>query len=46
MLVRVRDGKGAKDRYVMLSPRLLAILRAYYCPPPAPPEDAGRSHTR
>lgn len=30
MLVRVRDGKGAKDRYVMLSPRLLAILRAYW----------------
>jgi site-specific recombinase XerD len=30
MLVRVRDGKGAKDRYVMLSPRLLATLRAYW----------------
>ncbi len=30
MLVRVREGKGAKDRYVMLSPRLLAILRAYW----------------
>jgi integrase/recombinase XerD len=28
MLVRVRDGKGAKDRYVMLRPRLLATLRA------------------
>ncbi len=30
MLVRVRDGKGAKDRYVMLSPCLLATLRAYW----------------
>ncbi len=30
MLVRVRAGKGDKDRYVMLSPRLLATLRAYW----------------
>jgi integrase/recombinase XerD len=26
-LIRVEQGKGAKDRYAMLSPRLLAVLR-------------------
>jgi len=30
MVIRVHHGKGQKDRYVMLSPRLLAILRAYW----------------
>src|SRR5262249_37746563 len=30
MVIRVRRGKGRKDRYVMLSPRLLEILRAYW----------------
>ena len=30
MLIRVRAGKGDKDRYVMLSARLLATLRAYW----------------
>ena len=30
MLIRVRAGKGDNDRYVMLSPRLLATLRAYW----------------
>ena len=30
MVVRVEQGKGAKDRYVMLSPRLLEILREYW----------------
>jgi integrase/recombinase XerD len=30
MVIRVRQGKGRKDRYVMLSPRLLAILREYW----------------
>jgi integrase/recombinase XerD len=30
MLIRVVQGKGRKDRYVMLSPRLLEILRAYW----------------
>ena len=30
MLIRVEEGKGRKDRYVMLSPRLLSVLRAYY----------------
>ena len=30
MVIRVEAGKGRKDRYVMLSPRLLDILRDYY----------------
>jgi integrase/recombinase XerD len=30
MVVRVEAGKGRKDRYVMLSPRLLNILRDYW----------------
>jgi integrase/recombinase XerD len=29
-VIRVRQGKGRKDRYVMLSPRLLEALRAYW----------------
>lgn len=28
--IRVEQGKGRKDRYVMLSPRLLLVLREYY----------------
>jgi site-specific recombinase XerD len=30
MVIRVRQGKGSQDRYVMLSPRLLDQLRAYW----------------
>jgi site-specific recombinase XerD len=30
MVIRVQEGKGRKDRYVMLSPHLLAVLRAYW----------------
>jgi integrase/recombinase XerD len=30
MVIHVRNGKRQKDRYVMLSPRLLEILRAYW----------------
>ena len=29
-LIRVAEGKGAKDRYVMLSPALLVLLRSYW----------------
>lgn len=30
MVIRVAQGKGRKDRYVMLSPRLLELLRDYW----------------
>jgi integrase/recombinase XerD len=30
MLIRVEQGKGRKDRYVMLSPHLLGLLRAWW----------------
>lgn len=37
-VIHVRHGKGHKERFVMLSPRLLVILRAYWSleRPPAP----------
>ncbi len=30
MVIRLRQAKGQKDRYTLLSPRLLAVLRAYW----------------
>jgi integrase len=30
MVIRVEQGKGRKDRYVMLSPHLLGLLRAWW----------------
>jgi integrase/recombinase XerD len=30
MVIRVEQGKGRKDRYVMLSPRLRAVLQQYW----------------
>jgi integrase/recombinase XerD len=30
MVIRVEQGKGSKDRYVMLSPHLLELLRAWW----------------
>ena len=30
MVLRIANGKGQKDRYVMLSPKLLAVLRDWW----------------
>ena len=30
MVIRIEQGKGHKDRYVMLSPHLLELLRTWY----------------
>ena len=30
MVIRIEQGKGNKDRYVMLSPHLLELLRTWY----------------
>jgi integrase len=42
MLIRVRQGKGKKDRYAMLSPRLLEVLRCWWRSqhPAGPPHHA------
>jgi site-specific recombinase XerD len=54
MTLRVEQGKGAKDRYTLLSPRLLAELRRYWCvyrpkrwlfPSPRDPEQPHSAHT-
>jgi len=54
MTLRVEQGKGAKDRYTLLSPRLLAELRRYWCvyrpklwlfPSPRDPEQPLSAHT-
>jgi integrase len=31
MVIRVEQGKGKKDRYTILSKKLLEDLRAYWC---------------
>ncbi len=48
MLIRVEDGKGGDERYVMLSERLLVMLRAYWdrFQPPLPYLFPGRPPTR
>jgi site-specific recombinase XerD len=50
MLIYVRDGKGGKDRYALLSPVVLKVLRDYYRshPPhhPAAPGAQLDSHQR
>ena len=54
MTLRVEQGKGAKDRYTLLSPRLLVELRRYWCvyhpklwlfPSPRVPEQPLSQHT-
>jgi integrase/recombinase XerD len=49
MLIHIRGGKGRKDREVMLSPKLLAALRLYWCGLRRKPADwlfpGGRWHT-
>lgn len=48
MVIRIQQGKGAKDRYVTLAPRLLTVLREYcrrqkphrFWPLDTPPEKA------
>ena len=48
-VIRIHQGKGRKDRYLMLSPRLLAVLRDYWLScvttgaPSVPPVASGSS---
>ncbi len=42
MLIRIEQGKGRKDRYAMLSPRLLEVLRRYWRA--FHPDAHGRAH--
>jgi len=44
MVIRVRQGKGQRDRLVMLAPRLLQLLRQH-APPPPHTADQGEPHT-
>src|SRR5262249_61566485 len=47
MVLRVRQGKGRKDREVMLSPRLLDLLRLYWrAERPGDPLSPGRTPAR
>ena len=46
MVIHVRQGKGHKDRDVMLSPRLLAVLREYWATAPAPAVPLPRTPAR
>jgi site-specific recombinase XerD len=47
MVLRVRQGKGQQDRYVMLSPKLLPLLRQYWQQDkPQPWLFPGHPHTR
>jgi integrase/recombinase XerD len=42
MVIRVEQGKGGRDRYVILSPQLLRILRSYLAAGPAAALDVPR----
>jgi site-specific recombinase XerD len=51
MLLRIENGKGAKDRVAMLSPRLLEVLRHFWrathpwpCSPPVPGKDIAEQY--
>ncbi|MDE0104458.1 MAG: site-specific integrase [Bryobacterales bacterium] len=46
MVLLVRQGKGAKDRQTLLSPRLLEILRGYWAAPGRPRPGSSRAERR